>query len=73
MDNYKHYSVLLKESIDLLNIKPDGIYVDCTLGGGGHSLEIVKKLTSGHLYAFDQDKYAISKAGYRDLFKKTSL
>lgn len=65
MDNYKHYSVLLKESIDMLNIKPDGIYVDCTLGGGGHSLEILKKLTTGHLYAFDQDKYAIEKARLR--------
>ena len=65
MDNYTHYSVLLKESIDILNIKPDGIYVDCTLGGGGHSLEILKKLTTGHLYAFDQDKYAIEKARLR--------
>ena len=73
MDNYKHYSVLLNESIEMLNIKPDGIYVDCTLGGGGHSLEIVKKLTTGHLYAFDQDVYAISKAqlrlsGYEDKY-----
>lgn len=65
MDNYTHYSVLLKESIDMLDIKPDGIYVDCTLGGGGHSLEILKKLTTGHLYAFDQDKYAIEKARHR--------
>ena len=62
MDNYKHYSVLLNESIEMLDIKEDGIYVDCTLGGGGHSLEIVNKLKNGHLYAFDQDKYAISKA-----------
>lgn len=65
MDNYKHYSVLLNESIEMLNIKEDGIYVDCTLGGGGHSLEIVKRLKNGHLYAFDQDKYAISKAQVR--------
>ena len=65
MDNYKHYSVLLNESIEMLNIKEDGIYVDCTLGGGGHSLEIVKKLKNGHLYAFDQDTYAISKARAR--------
>ncbi len=65
MDNYKHYSVLLNESIEMLNIKEDGIYVDCTLGGGGHSLEIVKRLKNGHLYAFDQDKYAISKARAR--------
>mgnify|MGYP003295397918 CR=1 FL=1 len=65
MDNYKHYSVLLKESIDLLNIKPDGIYVDCTLGGGGHSLEVLKRLTTGHLYAFDQDKMVIENTKER--------
>ena len=62
---FNHISVLLNESIEGLNIKPDGIYVDCTLGGGGHSLEILKKLTTGHLYAFDQDKYAIEKARLR--------
>lgn len=73
MDNYKHYSVLLKESIDLLNIKPDGIYVDCTLGGGGHSLEVLKRLTTGHLYAFDQDKYAIKKAEERLALYKDKL
>ncbi len=55
----KHYSVMKKESIDALNIKPDGIYVDGTLGYAGHSSEILKKLTSGHLYCFDQDKEAI--------------
>ena len=59
---YKHVSVLLEESISYLNIKKDGIYVDCTLGGGGHSFEILKKLENGHLYAFDQDDYAIGKA-----------
>lgn len=59
---YKHVSVLLKEAVDSLNIKPDGIYVDCTLGGGGHSSEILKRLTTGHLYAFDQDDYAIETA-----------
>ncbi|MBU1019997.1 MAG: 16S rRNA (cytosine(1402)-N(4))-methyltransferase RsmH [Firmicutes bacterium] len=60
---YQHISVLLAESIDYLNIKEDGIYVDCTLGGGGHSFEILKRLSSkGHLYAFDQDDYAIEKA-----------
>ena len=73
MDNYKHYSVLLKESIDLLNIKPDGIYIDCTLGGGGHSLEVLKRLTTGHLYAFDQDKYAIKKAEERLALYKDKL
>lgn len=55
-----HYSVLLAESIEGLNIKSDGIYVDCTLGYGGHSKEILKKLSEkGHLYAFEQDKEAI--------------
>lgn len=58
----KHYSVLLNESIEMLNIKPNGIYVDCTLGGGGHSSEILKRLNTGHLYAFDQDEDAIKLA-----------
>ena len=55
-----HYSVLLNESIDLLNIKENGIYVDCTLGYAGHSKEILKKLKNGFLYAFDQDMEAIN-------------
>lgn len=59
---YKHISVLLEESIKYLDIKKDGIYVDCTLGGGGHSFEILKRLDKGHLYAFDQDDFAIDKA-----------
>ncbi len=59
---YKHVSVLLNESLDYLNIKDDGIYVDCTLGGGGHSSEILKRLDKGHLYSFDQDDYAIERA-----------
>jgi 16S rRNA (cytosine1402-N4)-methyltransferase len=50
-----HTPVLLKESIDGLNIKPNGVYVDVTFGGGGHSQEILKKLTSGKLFGFDQD------------------
>lgn len=54
-----HKSVLLNECIENLNIRPDGIYVDCTLGYGGHSSEILKKLTTGCLYAFDQDEEAI--------------
>ena len=58
----KHISVLLNEGIEGLNIKEDGIYVDATLGGGGHSSEILKRLTTGHLYAFDQDDFAINKA-----------
>ena len=59
---YIHKSVLLNEAIENLNIKPNGIYVDCTLGGGGHSKEILKRLTTGHLYCFDQDDYAFKRA-----------
>lgn len=59
---FKHYSVLLNEAVDGLAVKEDGIYVDCTLGGAGHSLEILKKLTTGKLYAFDQDIVAIENA-----------
>ena len=56
----EHKSVLLNEAISYLNIKEDGIYVDCTLGGAGHSSLILSKLKKGHLYAFDQDDYAIN-------------
>lgn len=62
---FEHKSVLLNEAIESLNIKEDGIYVDCTLGGGGHSKEILKRLTTGHLYSFDQDDYAIAAATSR--------
>ena len=55
----KHKSVLLEESIDFLNIKEDGVYVDATLGFGGHSLEILKRINKGFLFAFDQDREAI--------------
>lgn len=55
----KHKSVLLEESIDFLNIKEDGVYVDATLGFGGHSLEILKRISKGFLFAFDQDSEAI--------------
>lgn len=65
MSEYKHIPVLLNEAIESLNIKPDGIYVDCTLGGGGHSSEILKRLTTGKLISFDQDEYAISVAEKR--------
>lgn len=61
----EHYSVLLNEAIENLNIKEDGIYVDATLGLGGHSSKILEKLTSGHLYAFDEDKMAIDYADKR--------
>lgn len=60
--DFEHISVLLKESIDGLNIKKDGIYVDGTLGGAGHSKEIVKKLENGRLIGIDQDINAIKKA-----------
>ena len=59
---FKHISVLKEESITGLNIKPDGIYVDCTTGGGGHSLEIAKRLTTGRLVCFDKDTDALSYA-----------
>lgn len=63
MEEFVHYSVLLHESIDGLAIKPDGVYVDCTLGGAGHSSVILSKLNEkGHLYAFDQDRIAIENA-----------
>lgn len=62
---FNHISVLLEETIEGLNIKEDGIYVDCTLGGGGHSQEILKRLTTGHLYCFDQDQVAIEAATKR--------
>ena len=55
----KHISVLLNESIENLNIKEDGIYVDCTLGYAGHSSQILKRITRGCLFAFDQDGEAI--------------
>ena len=55
-----HKSVLLEETIANLNIKEDGIYVDATLGYGGHSSEILKRIPKGYLYAFDQDEEAIS-------------
>ena len=60
-----HISVLLKESIEELKIKEDGIYVDCTLGYGGHSSEILKRIKRGHLFAFDQDQKAINSSKER--------
>ena len=61
----KHYSVLLPETIEQLHIKEDGIYVDGTLGGGGHSYEIAKRLTTGRLIGIDQDYDALEAAGER--------
>ena len=63
---FSHKSVLLEETVSSLNIKPDGIYVDGTLGGGGHSLEICKQLSNkGRLIGIDQDEAAIKAAGER--------
>ena len=62
---FHHISVLLNECIDNLNIRPDGIYVDGTMGGGGHSLEIAKRLTTGRLICNDQDPNAHEAAGKR--------
>ncbi|MGM9986614.1 MAG: 16S rRNA (cytosine(1402)-N(4))-methyltransferase RsmH [Bacillaceae bacterium] len=63
---FKHVTVLLNETVDGLNIKEDGIYVDCTLGGAGHSEYLLKQLSDkGHLYAFDQDDDAIAHAKKR--------
>ncbi|MFN8437888.1 MAG: 16S rRNA (cytosine(1402)-N(4))-methyltransferase RsmH [Cytophagales bacterium] len=57
-----HTPVMLAECMDALAIKPDGIYVDVTFGGGGHSKEILKNLSTGHLYSFDQDADAAANA-----------
>ena len=57
-----HISVLLNAAVDGLNIKPDGIYVDLTLGGGGHSKEILNRITTGRLICVDRDQFAIDKA-----------
>ena len=56
MESIYHIPVLLRESVDGLDIQPDGVYVDVTFGGGGHSKEILSRLgAKGHLYSFDQD------------------
>ncbi|MBV0929736.1 16S rRNA (cytosine(1402)-N(4))-methyltransferase RsmH [Lentilactobacillus sp. IMAU92037] len=60
MPKFEHVTVLLNEAVAGLNINPAGTYVDATLGGGGHSTKILEQLTSGHLYAFDQDEEAIA-------------
>ena len=64
--DFHHITVLLHETVDMLDIKPDGIYVDATLGGAGHSEYLLSKLgPTGHLYAFDQDQTAIDNAQIR--------
>jgi len=62
MNDFKHVPVMLEEVIAGLNIRSDCIYVDCTLGGAGHAAEILKRLTTGFLYCFEQDEYAIARA-----------
>lgn len=59
MTEFKHVTVLLNEAVAGLNVRPDGTYVDATLGGGGHSSAILNQLTTGRLYSFDQDQTAI--------------
>jgi len=60
MTEFNHVTVLLNEAIDNLNVKPDGVYVDATLGGGGHSQLLASHLTTGKLWSFDQDITAIT-------------
>lgn len=59
---FVHKTVLLDKTIEMLDVKENGIYVDATTGGGGHSALILSKLKTGHLYCFDQDEYAFTKA-----------
>ena len=64
---FSHVSVLLYEAVSSLDIKKDGVYVDCTAGGGGHSAEILKRLENGRLFALDRDPEAI--AALKERFK----
>ncbi len=59
MSDFQHIPVLFYETVDALNVKPDGVYVDCTAGGGGHSSAVAEKLTTGKLISIDQDPEAI--------------
>ena len=63
--NFHHIPVMLREAVEALSIKPDGIYVDGTAGGGGHSLEIAKRLLSGRLVSIDKDPQAVDAASHR--------
>jgi hypothetical protein len=62
---FNHYSVMLTETIEELCIKPDGVYVDGTLGGGGHAYQVCSRLKNGRFYGIDQDDAAIAAAGER--------
>lgn len=63
--DFQHYSVLLAETIEQLQIKPEGVYVDGTLGGGGHAWEVCRRLTTGRFIGIDQDESAVRAAGDR--------
>ena len=66
MSDFKHYTVMLNEAVDALDCRPDKIYVDCTLGGGGHSELILNRISpTGKLIAFDIDDEAIAHAKER--------
>ncbi|MBQ2118228.1 MAG: 16S rRNA (cytosine(1402)-N(4))-methyltransferase, partial [Clostridia bacterium] len=62
---FSHVSVLLREAVDALAVKPDGVYLDCTAGGGGHSEAIARRLTTGRLISLDRDADAVRAAGAR--------
>ena len=64
-EHFGHYSVLLNETVESLNIKENGVYVDCTLGGAGHANEILKRLKNGKLIGIDRDEYALEMAKER--------
>ena len=64
MSEFHHVSVMLRECIDGLNIRPEGIYVDGTLGGAGHSYQIASRLTSGTLIGIDRDNVALPGSGW---------
>ena len=71
MSNFSHISVLLNEAVDGLNIKPGGVYIDGTTGGGGHSYEIAKRLTDGRLIC-EQSVYSCENIGVSDVDNKPS-
>ena len=68
MSEFHHVSVLLDECIEALNIRPDGIYVDGTLGGAGHSSQIVRRLTTGRLIGIDREVVIVGRAGQAEIW-----
>ena len=64
-DRPLHVPVLVREALEFLNVRPDGIYIDATLGGGGHAQEILKRLESGRLLGLDRDPRALEVAGQK--------